>query len=254
MQKIKISAVSYYNTFPFVFGIEKHNTLLKQIELSLDIPAVCAQKLTTQEADLGLIPVAAMENVPNAEIVSDFCIGADGKVETVLLLSDVPFSEVETIYLDYQSRTSVQLVQVLAREFWKISPEWQQTEQGYENGVGARNGAVIIGDRVFRLQHQYKYRYDLAEEWKRFTGLPFVFAAWVANRKLSEAFVSDFNAALQYGLENIDASIAHFQKEIPAGIDIEKYLKQDISYPLGEDKKKAMRLFLELAQANEVKR
>ena len=121
MSKIKISAITYLNTKPFLFGLQ-HSSILDAVELSLDVPSVCADKLKAGTVDIGIIPVSEISSIPGANIVTDYCISCSGKVRTVVLVSMVPIEEIETIVLDYQSRTSVQLVRILARDYWKISP------------------------------------------------------------------------------------------------------------------------------------
>ena len=106
---IKVSCVSYLNSQPFIYGL-KNNSIINEIELSLDVPSVCAEKILSGKADIGLIPVAVIPQLKESHIISDYCIGADGKVETVLLLSDVPLEKIKSILLDYQSRTSVLLL------------------------------------------------------------------------------------------------------------------------------------------------
>ncbi|MBA3972463.1 MAG: menaquinone biosynthesis protein, partial [Bacteroidetes bacterium] len=177
MQKIKISVVSYLNSKPFIYGL-KHSSLMDQIDLELDIPAVCAQKLKERKVDIGLVPIAILPELTEKYIISDYCIGAVGKVASVMLYSDVPLEEIKFVLLDYQSRTSVALVKVLAKKFWKIKPEWINAGVDYENKISGSMAAVIIGDRTFGLNDKYRYAYDLAEEWQKFTGLPFVFACW----------------------------------------------------------------------------
>jgi len=119
---IKVSCVRYLNSQPFIYGL-KNNPVINEIDLSLDIPSVCAEKLLNGNVDIGLVPIAVIPELKESHIISDYCIGADGKVETVLLLSDVPLEKIETVLLDYQSRTSVLLVKMLAGKFWKISPQ-----------------------------------------------------------------------------------------------------------------------------------
>ena len=115
MVKYKVSAVSYLNTIPFIYGL-KNSPIFDQIELSLDYPALCADKLLNNQVDIGLIPVATIPKIKNAQIISDYCIGSDGKVDTVCLYSNVPILEIESIALDYQSRTSIELLKLLLNE------------------------------------------------------------------------------------------------------------------------------------------
>lgn len=240
---IKISVVSYLNSKPFIDGLERSD-LLKEIDLQLDIPSVCAQKLIDGKVDIGLIPVAVIPLLPEYHIISDYCIGAEGKVASVCLYSDVPLNEITSVLLDYQSRTSVTLVKVLAENFWNIHPQWVKAEANYEENVAGTTAAVIIGDRTFGIENKYKYTYDLAEEWQKFTALPFVFACWVANKKLPESFISSFNTVLKSGLDNRPALIARLKAENRYNTDIDTYLNKSISYDLTTAKKQALELFL----------
>lgn len=244
MEKIKLSAISYLNTIPFIYGLEKHPNFLKQIELQKDIPSTCAQKLINKEADIGIIPVAVLPKMEEYYIVSDYCIGAVNKVKTVLLLSEVPLEEIQDIYLDFHSRTSVRLCQLLAKEFWKINVTYHEANQGFEQKITNTTAAVIIGDRTFALASQYKYSYDLSEEWMKWQNLPFVFAAWVSNRPLSQPFVEEFNQIMAYGVSHIEEAVNYFKLDILPFDQQISYLRNDISYELDEEKKKGLRIFL----------
>ncbi|MCG3165765.1 MAG: Chorismate dehydratase [Bacteroidia bacterium] len=275
MEKIRISAVSYLNSLPFVYGLS-HSALKNECDIALDIPSVCAEKLISGKVDVGLIPVAAIPQVKNAQIISDYCIGANGKVKTVCLFSEVPLHEIKTILLDYQSRTSVMLVKILAKEYWKINPEFVNAEAGFENKIAGTTAAVVIGDRTFNLTpgpsqphppfghllqkekesgkelfgegSRVLLAYDLAEEWKNFTGLPFVFACWVANKNLPAQFVADFNNALKNGLANIDKTLEEFPPTVVNNAEAKKYLTENISYTFDAEKKKALELFNHYSQ------
>lgn len=243
MDKVRLSAVSYLNSIPFVYGLEQ-SAILDDIELSLDIPSDCAEKLLNQEVDLGLVPIAILPHLEFAEIISPYCIGAEGAVETVCLFSNVPLEEIEEVQLDFHSRTSVQLVQVLSKNYWKINPKFTQASVGFEEDVSAKKAVVIIGDRAYQYRSQFKYVYDLPEEWKKYTGLPFVFACWVANKKLPESFKQSFKEALDYGMKHIDSALAEKGSDYPSTIDQKRYLTEVISYDLDADKEKALNRFL----------
>jgi len=183
MDKIRISAVRYANTYPFIYGLTEKGFDTKAV-IETDHPSVCAEKLISGKADLGLVPVAAIPLIKEAYITGDYCIGADGKVRTVQMMSNSSPVDVKRIYLDYRSRTSVNLIRVIARNFWKREPEWINTSNGFDFRAVAKNEAVVlIGDQCFELENSYHNSVDLAEEWKNYTGLPFVFACWVANTK-----------------------------------------------------------------------
>lgn len=246
MKKIKISAVSYTNTKPFLYGIQ-HTDIINQIDLSLDIPADCAQKLIDDKVDIGLIPVAATLNMPHWEIISDYCIGANGAVNSVFIFSNCDIHEVTQLQLDPQSRTSNNLAKVLLKNFWKIAPELIADATDYSVGTNTTTAFVQIGDRTFGKKGNYKFVYDLAQEWQEFTGLPFVFAAWIANKPIPPDFVAEFNTALKIGLEHR----AELLKELPSreDFDLEDYLMNKLNFDLTEDKRKALYLFLDYIKA-----
>ncbi len=243
MDKIKISAVSYLNSKPFIYGLH-HSEIINGIDLQLDIPSVCAQKLLDGKVDIGLIPVAVIPKLNPNYIISDYCIGADGKVASVILYSTVELNEIKTVLLDYQSQTSVKLVKILAEHFWKINPEWSTTTENFENTISGTTAAVIIGDRTFGLENKYAYTYDLAEEWQKFTQLPFVFACWVANKKVPDEFIAEFNKSLKFGLDSRDVLIEVLKSTNEYSTDIHNYLYENIKYDFDYEKKKALKLFL----------
>lgn len=243
-RKIRVSAISYLNTAPFVYGLQ-HSDILENIDITFDYPSECARKLQQKESDIGIIPVAALLSLPKYEVISDYCIGAVGAVRTVALFSNSPLEKIEKIYLDYQSRTSVNLAKILSKKFWKISPEWIPFSPSQDaNGLEPHEGLVIIGDRVFNSEKNYKYCYDLAEEWFRYTGLPFVFAVWASVEPLDSDFIDSFNSALGLGLGNIPLSVDNFNLKYIDRAEAIDYLNKNISYNLDDSKKKTIEMFL----------
>lgn len=244
MQKYKISIVNYTNTLPFKYGIA-NSDLARKIDLQFDIPSVCAQKLIENKVDIGLIPVAVIPLLKEHHIISKYCLGSNGKVDTVKLYSHAPLKKIEKVYLDYQSRTSVTLVQVLAKFFWKISPDFTQATDGFEKEVKENTAAVVIGDRCFEMNGTFAHEYDLAGEWKKHTNLPFVFAAWVSNKKIEEEFILVFEKALQTGISQINKAVEDSISKESQTL-IKKYLTERINYDFNAEKKKALEYFLHL--------
>ena len=241
MSLIKISAVSYLNSKPFIYGIEKSG-LMSNYKLELDIPSVCAEKFLQKKVDIGLVPVAIIPQLKEYYFISDYCIGAEKSVGSVMLYSTVPLQQITKIYLDYQSRTSVILARILAKNYWKINPEWLNGILGYENKIKETVAAVVIGDRTFELKKKFPYSYDLAEEWNNYTKLPFVFALWIANKKLPQEFLISFNNALKFGIANIDAVV---KENSDFKINSKEYFTQRISFSFDNKKRKALERFLE---------
>jgi chorismate dehydratase len=240
--KIKISAVSYLNSKPFLYGLFR-NDFDKTFSLSLDYPSECGRKLANNEVDLGLIPVALIPQITNARIISDFCIGADGPVKTVCIYAQFPLEEIDTIYLDYQSKTSVQLLKILLRDYWKLNPNLLDAPFDYIEKIGAKTAGLIIGDRSFGLENKYPYVYDLSEAWKNYCGLPFVFAAWVSNRELPQDFINDFNACLADGIERKNQVAQLFQSS-HLNFDVYEYYTKYISFDFDRLKKESLNYFL----------
>lgn len=242
MKKIKIVAVSYLNTKPLLYGLLK-SPLAAQIDLQLNIPSECARKLKNGEADLGLIPVAGIPELDSPRIVSNFCIGAQGTVRTVCIFSERPLEEVKRIYLDYHSRTSVALTKILLRDYWHLSPELLPAQPGFEEEIGGKTAGLIIGDRAIGMEARFPYIYDLGEAWMEHTGLPFVFAAWVSNKRMDADFLRQFNEALENGVRQIPELMYLLPSPAP-GFDLQAYFTENIRYELDEPKRLALEMFL----------
>lgn len=218
--------------------------ILQNFQLELDVPSVCADKFRRGLADIALVPTGVLPGLGSFQYVSDFCIGATGAVKTVLLLSKVPLEEIRRISLDFDSRTSVQLVKVLAEKYWRISPEWETLEQGALSAIHELESVVAIGDKTFTLRHKFPYAYDLAEAWISLTGLPFVFAVWVTRERLSDELNQQFGDSLSFGISHKRECLDYFRDRLPASQDSLKYLEENISYHFDDDKKRGLDLFL----------
>ena len=240
---MRITAVSYLNTKPLLYGIF-HTGLDSTMQISLDIPSVCAQKLKNGEADLGLIPVGALPDLPEYQIVSNYCIGAVGAVKTVCIYSDLPIHDLTHVYLDFHSRSSVRLAQILLKEFWQHEVVFLPTDEKNPPQIQGRVGAVLIGDKTFGLEGKYNYTYDLAEAWQQHTGLPFVFAVWASVKKVDDDFINNFNEAMRIGLAHIPQLCQLIPSPDPA-FSLHDYYTKYISYELDEEKRKGLALFLE---------
>ena len=233
--------MSYLNTKPLLFGIKNH-PVIDQIQLTEDYPSKIAQLLIDDKVDLGLIPVAATLKLNQWYQVGEHCIGCDGAVASVCIFSDVPMDEIEKVYLDYQSRTSVNLAKILLKEYWKKNVEFVDASgEDFRNQIKGNTAGVVIDDRALQQRLHSKYIYDLGEAWKSHTGLAFVFAAWISNKELPLAFIQSFEEANALGLKNIDKVIA--ENPFP-GFDLKKYYSSCIGYRMDERKKAGMELFL----------
>lgn len=241
MEKIKVGAVSYLNTKPLLYGITRL-PVKNRIELITDYPANIAARLLDGSIDVGLVPVAIIPRLTESHIITDFCIGAEGPVVSVALFSETPMENIKKVLLDYQSRTSVNLARVLLKYYWKKELAFLDASEGYQDQIKGDTAGVVIGDRAFTQRLKSPYIYDLAEAWQAFTGLPFVFAAWVANKVLPEDFISEFNQANAYGLCRLDEVI----RENPYDkYDLYTYYTKNINYALSSTKKLGLEKFLD---------
>lgn len=247
MNKIRISAVKYANTYPFLYGLN-HSSLKQKAVIETDHPADCALKLIEKRADLGLVPVGALPSIKESYITGSYCIGSSGKVRSVMLLSNNSLNEIESIYLDYRSRTSINLVKVLAKRKWKKEFRWLNTSETFDfTNIRDNEGIVLIGDQCFEYENIFKKKFDLGEEWSEFTGLPFVFACWISNRKLDNNFIREFDEALENGVNNIGKVVEEFGNTGPIrGDALFNYLTFNIDFNLDEVKRKGMDLFLKM--------
>lgn len=222
---------------------------MQDIELVPDYPANIARLLQEDRIDIGLVPVAIIPGLPTAQIVTDFCIGCEGPVASVALLSQVPLQEIKTILVDYQSRSSARLLRILVKHYWKLNLVFEETSTDYRHRIEGTTAGLVIGDRCLEYLDKVNYSFDLGEAWIALTGLPFVFAAWVSNKPLPAEFLSAFNAANQVGVEAIPAVA---QANPIAWYDSLTYFSRNISYTLTPRKKQGLALFLNyLAQSND---
>lgn len=238
--KFRVGAVSYLNTKPLIYGLE-HSSVKEEIELMVDYPARLVQLLQKGEIDIALLPVAAISKIKDASIFSNYCIASDNEVASVCLFSEVPVEEIQEVYLDYQSKTSVALCKLLLHNYWHTRPMLLEADEQFIDQIKDKRAGIIIGDRALENLQRFPYVYDLAKAWNDYTQLPFVFATWVSTKQLPDDFIQAFNEANQFGLTHIDAICETI--DFPA-YDLKKYYTENISYELTEERRKGMTLFM----------
>jgi len=245
MEKIRVSAVKYINSYPFMIGL-RDGEVAGMIDLEVCHPSECADRLIAGQTDLGLIPVAMMANMKEYHLVGDYCLSTNGEVRTVLLVSNTPFEEITTIYLDYRSRSSVTLCRILAAKAWKHEYRWLPAPEEFDiTAMLHGEAAVMIGDRCFEYARHFRYRVDLGLEWKKFTGLPFVFACWVSARPLPEQFTILFNKALSEGLDRKNEAVSLLRDGAAATPEeVIFYLNHNIDFRLDDSKREALERFI----------
>ncbi len=232
----KVTLVSYINTFPYLEVLQNRD----RYQLDLKVPSDCASAFESGYSDIALVPVGSLSSINRPyKRINSFGIGGDGEVRTVKLLSQQPRENISKIFLDSQSATSVQLVKILADQYWNLDIDYDAFHLGDE----LPESVLLIGDKVFELESQYSYSYDLSAEWKHYTGLPFAFAVWIISedvrKKEEELFVQDLSQVSQV----LDHVIESKQSDYPK-YDLKSYLKKYIKYALNDDYTKAIDMFL----------
>lgn len=243
LKKIKVGAVTYLNTKPLIYGMQEES-FLKEHELILSYPAKLAEMLKKGELDVALVPVALLPELPEYQIVSDYCIASDHEVASVCLFSEKPLSEIKRVYLDYQSKTSVALLKILFKEHWKKEVEWlPASDESYIDKIQEDTAGLIIGDRALQFHDRFAYRYDLATAWREMTGLPFVFAVWVSVHKQAGDWMYRFNQVNAVGVNQIDVISDKLLKNYPYAYS---YFKYNINYILDVDFRAGIEKYLSL--------
>lgn len=242
MPKLKAAAVSFLNAWPLTEALKDSS----RIELVLAEPSRCASLLEAGEVDLALLPVGALAG-KDYEVAPGMAVGADGPVQTVLLVGEQPSATWDEVFLDTASRTSVVLSK-LVLDAMGLHPKFTPlpADEGVPRAVGTK-GALVIGDRAFDVKKAHVL--DLSKEWNRLTGLPMVFAVWAARPGvLKPEDVQELARAAQHG-QGIRTELAQeFARQ--KGGDPERYrryLTQRIRYGVGPYEMTGMETFLRLA-------
>jgi chorismate dehydratase len=237
---VRVGVVSYLNSLPLVHGLR--HSLAGEAELVLDYPSRLPSLLSSGAVEIAMLPVAAMPHIAGARLAADYGIAADGPVASVALFSQVPMDEIEEVMLDNESCTSVALAQLLLRDFWRKDVKLRPAQPGYIEQISGRTAGVIIGDRALQHGNRFAYRWDLAAAWKEWTGLPFIFAAWVSVRDLPPGFIQRFNAANEDGMLHIPQVVAaHAQ----APYDVAAYFRDNLRFRLTPQMREGMAMFLQ---------
>lgn len=253
-RKFRVSFIEFLNAIPLGWGFT-HGSQRGLFDLIFDVPAECARHLRTGEADVGLIPVVEYFKIPDLKIIPDIAIASRAEVKSVLFVSKVPIQEVRTISVDSSSRTSTALLKVLLYEFYGChTVEFTESLPDAERMLQNHDAALLIGNAALQIPHQKRYVYDLAHEWNRFTGLPFVFAFWAVRDGVHLGGSLDaFYRSRQEGMAAIDeiASIysgrLHLDPE-----EIRSYLTSNLDYSLDKKNLDGLRLFLSLAKTSNI--
>jgi chorismate dehydratase len=239
---INLCAVSYLNTKPFLKGLLDEFSE-GEMKIETAIPSVCAEIFKSGEADIALVPVGALSEFETFHILPEYCIGAQGRVDSVFLCSESPIESIHTLVPDTHSRTSNLLAQILLRRHFKHEVEVSASEDGSWQRPELGKGYVIIGDKAVPAARSFTHVYDLAYEWQAFTGLPFVFAVWV-HRNLNTMTQTRILKAFSKGIQHLDEVAKTWAPVFGLTTEAALYYYQNaISFQLDMDKIKALERF-----------
>ncbi len=269
--ELRVSVVEYLNTAPLVWGLDKavaeHEEAAESLILERHVPTQCAEALRRGTVDLGIIPAIEYQRIPGLKILPGISVSSDARVESVLLICRGPVRKAKKVALDASSRTSVALVQILFEKHWGMQPEYVEAAPDLKAMLSEAKAALLIGDPALQFSLRSKnsplnnweraenlHVYDLADEWKKLTNLPFVFALWAARpEKLAEPeqaqrLTKIFQRARFAGLQHLPeiARKAGAKLGLPGG-ELERYLRHSIHYGLDERYRAGLELYFKYA-------
>lgn len=252
METPRISASSYSNTAPLIWSF-LYGSQHGRVELILDnAPVRSAQLLSEGRVDAALVPVIAYHEIDGVDLVPGVCVGARERVRSVCLITEgCDLQNIRSVALDVSSRTSVVLTKIIFREFLGFEPEWRPAEPDLESMLAESDAALLIGDPAlsisdFGLRIADRRTFDLAELWRRHTGLGFVFAMWMTRHEQPPV---DFAGARDEGLSHIDEIVSNYVSDLRIDeSEFRSYLTGNISYSVDDELERGMRLYFDLAK------
>ena len=256
MKRLRISSISYLNTAPLMWDFE-HGDAGKDFEISYTVPSLCAAALQTGSADIGIIPAAAYATIPDLSILPGVAIASRRPVRSILLVSKVAVREISSVALDSSSLTSVALVKILFQKLWKSGPAFSTEAPDLEKMLARHDAALLIGDPALRADRSRFRTYDLAEEWIKFTGKPFVFAFWavrdaaLANLAMNLDLAAVFQRSRDHGLLPVNREKIVKAWSPRVGISeaaVRNYLTHNIHYELDSACLEGLQLFYRHAE------
>ena len=268
MEKLKISAISYLNTAPLMWDFEHRDVGGNAIginkdkdgdsgrdtgtdtntnkdrnndfEISYTLPSECAQSLAAATADIGIIPAAAYTAIPDLAIIPGVAIAARSAVRSILLVSKMPIEDVCTVALDTSSMTSVALMKILFAKWLGGPRTYSAMRPDLDEMLAKCDAALLIGDPALKIDRTRYTTLDLAEEWRKRTSLPFVFAFWAIRnaalagregRAISEKFIRSRDHGVRP--ENLEIIAEEWAPRLNLPLEfVRSYLVRNIHYYL----------------------
>jgi chorismate dehydratase len=245
----RVGGVTYLNAWPPLYGLMLGR---EPARLSMAYPSVLAQRLCRGETDVALAPVATLALRPGFELAPRICLGADGAVTSVLIVGERPIDELDDLLLDSASKTSVVLAQLVAAQLraGRALPVSSADYARIDREAKGSTGALVIGDRALEIKSRYAHVIDLGEAWKQWTGLPFVFAGWIAPKGvLNDALHQMLERSLEHGL-SARREISHLWSSQHGGdpVTVQHYLTHHMRYRMDDAFRAGLSEFLARAE------
>ena len=257
MAPLRISAINFLNTAPLMWDFEqgeRARELSNHFQLSYTVPSQCAEQLKAGTVDIGIIPVAAYTTIPDLVVIPDVAIAAKNTVRSILLISKVPVDKIRSVATDDSSRTSAALVEVFLRKFVGIAPGFSRQRPWLDEMLKWHDAALLIGDPALQADVEGYHVYDLAEQWRNWTGRPFVFAFWAVRKAALVGLATEVNLARVFQ-ESRDNGLSHIREivaawaprlRLPAKV-VSDYLVENVDYSLDQENLEGLRLFFRYA-------
>ncbi len=254
---LRVSAISFLNTAPLMWDFEHGETatqLRESFSITYTVPSQCAEELKTALADIGIIPAAAYTTIPGLTIIPDIAIASKNHVRSILLVSKVPAEKIRNVATDDSSRTSAALVEIFLRKFVGVSPGFNRQKAVLDEMLQWHDAALLIGDPALQAKTDGYFVYDLAEQWRRWTGRPFVFAFWAVRKAALNSLSTKVNLP-QVFQQSRDTGLKHIPEiakewsprlKLPVPL-ITSYLTENIDYGLDAENLEGLRLFYKYA-------
>src|SRR5581483_3770776 len=247
--KPKIAGSTYLNSAPLCYSFQRGSQSDKCQFIGHTAPSRCAEMLATGEADAALIPVIEYQRIENPKVVPNIAIASKRTVESVVLASRIPIEQVKSVALDTSSRTTATLIQIIFQKFYGTSPVFTPSNPNLIDMLESNDAAIIIGDPAMMVDRNALHVYDMAAEWRKHTGLPFVFAFWAVRKDALSKFAEiDFAAAKQEGLDHKQQLAEEQSQSLNRPIEaLLAYLTDNINFDLDEENLKGLQLYYQLA-------
>ena len=244
---LRVGAVGYLNARPLTFALAR---LAPDAEVIVDLPSRLADGLTEGRLDVALVPSIEYFRNPGATIVSDACVACDGPVRSVKLYGRVPVDRIRSLALDEGSRTSAALTRILLKERFGLEPDLEQLPIGASVADSTADATMLVGDRgLHSPEGSFEFVWDLGQEWSHWTGLPFVFAMWIARPDVETAGLDELFAAVRdEGVRRLD-QIARSEAPV-LGIPEQEclsYLRDHLRFRLASRERRGLATFCRLA-------